>query len=636
MSTRRTSGRSSLRPASRRPLMPASSHTRRHSTSNENGQAPCRSPTVANTGGSPPQSHHDARTESNDTQVSCSTCAGLREKITNLESEVERVNSLFQEAKSEMHREKLINTQLSQNHTNICASMSSLQSRYDSLAARFDVLQESVPLHSSRFRGKKNSSKREETFSQMRKARLKCYVKGIPEKYHALFLQVRGAAEDFVFDEITESCVLSNQGISEDDRVHDWSGLSEQLDNSTDEFQGTSPLKLISNCSRLVPKHPHIFLGYTFFTQRQPHPECMMKKCFDAVLADDDMFDKFRSSEASQAAWNCMKEDAATKSYFSRVVSTTLSNHLREAKVHYFTSLGYDLFNPKAKLSNDEKVTEREDLKMAFHKRIHGASVTLDTIDTSLWRKSSWSDLYNPSKECPEEPQVTEIDNFGTDILFNNSAARSAFLSFLRHTPGKQDSVLSLARADAWFTACAFILGEGRGGKHNIQFRDACSKMLPRCLRSILGILHEKVTLLSPHELTKPTPSSFVPSLKQPTSLHHSLRVEDRIHTNVVMLPSDGFFYVYMTPTSFRAHICHWMYFVDAYFAKTSFEEDQYHPFSSSTSSALSSQKRTSISSPRASPKRHRSIFDADSDECNDDEFLPNHDDSLPDDAPLQ
>lgn len=128
----------------------------------------------------------------------------------------------------------------------------------------------------------------------------------------------------------------------------------------------------------------------------------------------------------------------------------------------------------------------------------------INNIDTPIWRKKTWYESYNPACDCPPAPTLAEIGDAGTEIFFNNNAERSAYLTFLDYAPETRESVLSLARADAWFTACTWLLSlpDGEGENRNTQFKDVFMLLLPRCLSTIIGDVYSVMLQNCRTELT--------------------------------------------------------------------------------------------------------------------------------------
>lgn len=502
---------------------------------------------------------------SNDTIVSCSTCSFLQSQVSSLQKENERLTELFNVTKSDLSREKTIVNQLSCSNTKAFDTCNSLQHRNSALSARIKVLEESLPSrHRNRNSRPRTGSKT--SFSQMRKAELKTYIKGIEEKHQALCIQVRNAAEGIAFNEMTESSEFSE--FSDDNvlppiRRHDWTGRCETLnDLPHDYIQGTSPIsKPDGSTCKDVPKSPLEQLSNGFFTPSGQYPECMIQSALWQVATEDKDFSRFRENPNWDEALTALQNDQATRSYFLRVLNSAQSNHNRESKTNFFTSLGYDIFNPRCSSTPESREIERCHLQ-----RIFGVSneqeADLDSINTTIWRTKSWQQLYNPEKDLPVEPVLDDVENDGSDIFFENNAAKNAFISFLSYIPGENESVLSLARADAWITANVFLLslGDGKGGKRNSQFKDAFNTLFPRSLRSILLILHDFVLQNGEEELIKPSLQDYKPCTKFPTENHFLLKSTERSLTDIVFMPSDEHYYVYINRNTFCKHICHWFF----------------------------------------------------------------------------
>lgn len=198
-----------------------------------------------------------------------------------------------------------------------------------------------------------------------------------------------------------------------------------------------------------------------------------------------------------------LQQDDVTRAYILRVNTISLSNQNREAKVHFFVSLEYDIFNSRIKLSEQCRDVEKHDICSTLCTDVDGAVVALDDIDTTLCQTSIWSNAYNPATTCPEEQPVELKISEGADTLFRNSAARSAFIMFLKYVLGEGENAISLDRADTWFDACFFLvtLSNGKGGKRNCHFKEAFSYLLLHCLSIIRGNFHSYALQESRQEL---------------------------------------------------------------------------------------------------------------------------------------
>lgn len=70
-------------------------------------------------------------------------------------------------------------------------------------------------------------------------------------------------------------------------------------------------------------------------------------------------------------------------------------------------------------------------------------------IDTSTWRKTTWTELYNSVCVCPSQPPFIDISYIGGNVFFNNNAAHIAHLTYHNYNPGTSTFVLFHAHADA-------------------------------------------------------------------------------------------------------------------------------------------------------------------------------------------
>lgn len=120
-------------------------------------------------------------------------------------------------------------------------------------------------------------------------------------------------------------------------------------------------------------------------------------------------------------------------------------------------SFGYDIFESRNKISNKCREQEKEDIRSINCTDEDGAVLSLDNFDSTLWRTRFSCHAYNPTKICLEEQPLEEISSEGKDTFFRNSAAGSAFITISGYTSREEESIISLARADALPTACIFL-----------------------------------------------------------------------------------------------------------------------------------------------------------------------------------
>lgn len=504
------------------------------------------------------------------TAVSCSNCDGLQARIHEQEKEMDHLKTLFNEAKGRISREECLVNQLSESNKKSAHSIMTLETRNAALSARVKAIEQAIPTGKQGKRGlPKSNNHKNKPFSQMKKAELMINVHHVPEKYQALCLAVRENASPVVFDEISESCLKSVDGVSEPTRVHDWSEKFEKNDNiSEDALPGRAPLHLPDvDHATGVPISPLKIAENGFFSPKGDFPNMLIKEALWRTVRTNDEFSRFKGEGEWEASLAAIQADPATQAYFTRVANASLSNRNREAKVHFFTSLGYDLFSHRSKLSDSERAFEKSHIRSLCNGKEEA-----ENIDTTFWRRLTWQELFNPARELPEEPPISEIDGDGVDLLFRNNAAKSAFISFLNYVPGTDETIMSIARADAWFTTCLMLvsLPDGKGGKRNSQFRDMFMNLLPRCTSNVLGTMHRVILREGPGELVKNSSSCYIPSLEQPTQTHFELKIGQRDLTDIVFMPSDQCYYIYVKKTAIKRHLCCWISFADAYIAKAS------------------------------------------------------------------
>lgn len=126
-----------------------------------------------------------------------------------MESENNKLNSLFNAAKKYLRSENSIASQLKEGNTKVCPAMESSHLPNESLVAEVRVLEEL--LLASGFQGASNGKQQKPSlFTQMRRGKRKAYVRNIPENYYVLCLSKPiFFAKDAVFDIITEFRLFS-------------------------------------------------------------------------------------------------------------------------------------------------------------------------------------------------------------------------------------------------------------------------------------------------------------------------------------------------------------------------------------------------------------------------------------------
>lgn len=70
--------------------------------------------------------------------------------------------------------------------------------------------------------------------------------------------------------------------------------------------------------------------------------------------------------------------------------------------------------------------------------------------------------------------------------------------------------------------------------------------------------------------------------LEEPTLTHFQLRAKTRNITNVVYMPSDQHYYIFVRHCAWNRHVCRWLYFADAIVAKAK-KSDSDHTIPGST-----------------------------------------------------
>lgn len=405
--------------------------------------------------------------------------------------------------------------------------------------------------------------------------------------YTDLILSVRQLAHSTVCDEFTES--YFEEGLREPKarRLHDWTGRFEKVDQNIPDSVpiGNPPLRVGSNMETYgVPMCP-LQLSKTrqFYTPRFRFPDYSIEIAFENVIATNASMKRFCHSEARTKALDAVRTDAITRSLFAKAMTTRQGNHKRTVRNRYFTLLNYTTFCPTSVESKDNFSREREK-QMIYKTLVRGVTSALEAeqveqIDCTWWRKAQWSDVQNPDRVSVAQPSTKLTDDSVVDALFANDAAREAFLALLGRQPSESESLLSLARADAWFTTASLLilLPEGSRGARNQVFSKTFAKLLPRCVEGIMRDFRTVVARHAAHELMKKDMRMFV-SLDPATRLRKMLRLGDRKVTDVVYLPSQQRHYVYVSRSAFKALICDWIVFSDAYVGRAALPDSEFHP----------------------------------------------------------
>lgn len=73
---------------------------------------------------------------------------------------------------------------------------------------------------------------------------------------------------------------------------------------------------------------------------------------------------------------------------------------------------------------------------------------------------ASWNEIFNASiSDLDPERYISQIEDEGTNILFaTNAALVKSYIELTSYFPSEYDTVLSLAKADSWYTTSALMV----------------------------------------------------------------------------------------------------------------------------------------------------------------------------------
>lgn len=513
------------------------------------------------------------------------------EKCTEHERENGRLSKLFNDAKEKLAREETLVNELTRNSTQSARSIAKLETKLSAVMAKleaYDRVKRSRPDGENNITGAVSRYRSVRKKNNLSRMSVKELTTGVDpktdDKYVPFILAVRQLASSIVFDELTESSIEDDL-IGNITRSRDWHGryeeVSECILNSSDKpILGNPPLRLGNDGEIFAAPLCPLALAAegSLFTPRGKYPHAMIEAAAADVVKSEGQFAHLKEPGEWQRALGALNADVYTRTLFLKTMDSRLSNHKRTCKNKYFNSLGYDTFGVTTKsiIESNRRLLERENIKKTLvQTSINTAApiaeesdiVTVDNVDCTTWRLSEWEDIYNPSKPLIKEIEFSIDIGEGEDAFFSNNAARNAYVELTGFMPIDDGSVMSLGRADAWFTTVSLLvmLPDGKGGNRNGKFTETFSSLLPRCVDGILKTIRERVSSLHPEEFLLRDVEDFEPSLAIPTDVHYALRLGERLVTDIVYVPSKEAHYLYITKDAFHDHICSWLTFTDAF-----------------------------------------------------------------------
>lgn len=181
-------------------------------------------------------------------------------------------------------------------------------------------------------------------------------------------------------------------------------------------------------------------------------------------------------------------------------------------------------------------------------------------IDCSTWRTKPWDELRHDDFTESEPSLESDLD-LKVDMFFLNNASRRAFLALTGYDPFGTETILTVAKADAWFTTCVLLINTpyGKGGKRNTLFQEMFSILYPRSVESLMHGLRALVESNHSNELIILSTKDFIPSPDYSDKTSYSLQIHSRVATNVVHMPSKKRLYLYIEKNWFEDQVCSWI-----------------------------------------------------------------------------
>ena len=409
-------------------------------------------------------------------------------------------------------------------------------------------------------------------------------TRNIDEEVIPLVLAVRSQVHKAVFDEITES-VMKPKKDGTLVRCRNWVGRHEVVTSSCKEKYIGQPQILfdsdedpvgIACCPISVAENGDYYIPSGSF------PNNLIKVTAENMVSRRSCFAKFRNKSQWLKVLSALKGDQITSTLYQKTFQSNLSNHKRSCRNCFYKSLGYEhVYSTK----KSETTSHEYEKKQIWDKFVQGVSLAvkesfetiapsindsiISDIDCSAWRTGTWDELKNKSFQ-DEEPTIDSDMDTRQDRLFLNNASRKAYISLTGYEPFENESILSIAKADAWFTTCVVLINtpDGKGGKRNSLFQEIFSKLLPRAVMNLLKGLRSLVESVHPSELEILPKEDFVPSTEYSDEDSYAFQVHSRMATNIVYLPSKEVLYLYIEKLWFEDNVCSWIPVVDAYIGK--------------------------------------------------------------------
>ncbi len=518
-------------------------------------------------------------------------CSSCKQK----QRQLELLSSQYGELKTKCSREETLVNELMSTSNRNTKVISTLEKQNMALSAKINALENSRPLSKKLARrGTTNdilSCEKEKRICQLSQAELMTDTRGIVEEFIPVLLAVRAGVHKACYSEMTESIfqVTKSNGSQ---RIRDWKGKFESVSGIEPSIVGNPMLKISEDSDeKTVPKCPlAISTSVDFFQPSGRYPYSMIKDACWKLVTSKECFSSHRSSSNWSRLTSALERDQVTSSLFQKTLHSKLSNHKRTCKTLFFKSLGYEKLFTSNTCDRDRRNEEKleawmklvQGISFAAKERLRNTNAIIEdpsikSIDCSFWRTAEWEQIRRDNSDKNEPPfdQVSMHDSI--DLLFQNNAARLAYISLTGYAPSENESLITVARADSWFTTCALLINlpDGKGGRRNAIFQELFSLLFPIAVRNILAGIRSMVKSAYPSELE-------IMSMSQANEdnenwFDSSFRPNERSATNVVFMPSKRKYYVYVTKTWFTSNICSWIPIIDAYVGTACKGDNYFH-----------------------------------------------------------
>lgn len=524
---------------------------------------------------SPPSSSLvDIPTPSGSTSSDVTDVSYLKTQVERKDVEIRRLKTLLGIRKEKSNQQDIIINQLTSLNKDNTKKVTKLEITNAALTAKLDSALKSNVKRPIQILDSSTGRKK----TCLSKIRLKDisgrFDDTFPERLIPISIEARRFVDVVVFNLITES-IQETSGHVIHQRKRDWNGRCEMLDSIPENFILGTPLLYLGDDedALAVPFCPlEVSISGRHFTEIDSNS--IIKASLRMAIHNSTKFQHFSTGEAWNDLLVTVSGDTFTQELYKRKLSSKLSNHKRKTRISFFSVLGYDKFTSTSDRDGAKK--QRKDIQNSLLPGLGDCDPTdtekaIKIVDTSHWRTADWDEIFNASaEELDPEPEITQIKSSGNDILFRTNAARKCFIEFTGYFPSEDDSILTLARADSWFTTSILLahLPEAKGGSQTCVYVDCFAKLLPLATKRILNSIRIRAQSVCREEFLMRDEQDFDPSSATttvPSATHFKLKFGERSHTAISFIPSKRCYYLSLTKKTFQDQICHWLYFVDCY-----------------------------------------------------------------------